>query len=169
MKNPHQPPLAELGEFVVVFQAVEAEVTDMIEFVVDGDPEYTHALAAELEFSSKLRALDAIYTRSGWMNQVTDQSPHPEFHKPMSDLLDLAKRRNEIVRSFDNLPITVDGTMGLTRRPTRLRPSKGERHDPPEDILLGTIAEEAQAMRKQLERLAKFRHIVLETRYHSSD
>ena len=76
MKNHHQPPLAELGEFVVVFQAVEAEVTDMIEFVIDGDPEYTHARAAELEFSSKRRALDVIFTRWARMNQVTDQPPH---------------------------------------------------------------------------------------------
>ncbi len=168
MNKHRHPPLSELGEFLVVFQAVEAEVTEMIELVMDSDPEYVYALAAELEFSSKLKALDVIFTRWARINQLTDKSPHPEFHKLMSVLLELANRRNEIVHSFYSLLITVDGTLALTRRPTRLRSSKGERHDPPEDLLLGALAAEIGTMRQHFEVLAKFRELVIETRYPAS-
>jgi len=160
-----EPPLRDLGEFLVVFQAIEAAVTDLIEFVVDGDPEYVHALTAELEFSSKLRALDVIFTRWARIHRVTEASPHPEFHRLMGKLLELANRRNEIVHSFYNLLITVDGELALTRRPTRLRPSKGERHDPVEDILPGALVLETQEMRAKLRELALFRQLVLDIRY----
>jgi len=160
-----EPPLAELGHFLVVFQAIEAAVTDLIEFVIDADPEYVHALAAELEYSSKLRALDVIFARYAQIHNLATQAPHPEFHKLMSKLLKLAERRNEIVHSFYNLLITVDGTLALTRRPTKLRPSKGERHDPPEDILPGALAVETKIMQDCLIEIEKFRTLVLDTRY----
>ncbi len=163
--NKNEPPLRDLGEFLVVFQAIEAAVTDMIEFILDGDREYIHALSAELEFSSKLRALDVIFTRWARINQLTDASPHPEFHRFITKLLEIANRRNEIVHSFYNLLITVDGTLALTRRPTRLRPSKGERHDPVEDIMPGALGAEIQDMRSKLQELGEFRRLVLDRRY----
>lgn len=164
-----EPPLAELGHFLVVFQAIEAAVADMIEFVVDGDPEYIRALAAELEYSRKLRALDVIFTRWAQINRLTDSSPHPEFHKLMTKLLGLATRRNDIVHSFYNLLITVDGTLALSRKPTKLRPSRGECYGPSEDILPGALAAEIQEMQRALDELGAFRMKVLDTRYPAQD
>lgn len=160
-----EPLLAELGHFVFVFQAIEAAVTDLIEFVIDADPEYVHALAAELEYSAKVRALDVIFARYAQIHGLATEVPHPDFHKLMSKLLRLAERRNEIVHSFYNLLITVDGTLALMRRPTKLRPSKGERHDPPEDILPGALAAETGSMQEYLQELEKYRTVVLDARY----
>ena len=157
--------LAELGQFLVVFQTIEAAVTDLIEAVIDADSEYVHALTAELEYSSKLRALDVIFSRYAQIHGITAESPHPKFHKLMTKLLKLAERRNEIVHSFYNLLITVDGELALTRRPTKLRPSKGERHDPPEDILPGALAAESKNMRDDLLEIEEFRMLILDTRY----
>ncbi len=58
-----EPPLRELGQFVVMFQAVEATMVDLIIQLCDSDPEYVAALTAELEFTAKSRALDVIFSR----------------------------------------------------------------------------------------------------------
>ena len=120
-----EPPLAELGQFLIAFQAVEASLVELIIQLTNSDPEYIGALTAELEFNSKARALDVIFTRFAQIRGLTEQAPHPQFHKLMSQVQKLATRRNDIVHSFYNTLITVDGHVGMTRTPTKLKPSEG--------------------------------------------
>ena len=128
--------LAELGQFVVAFQAVEASLVELTIQVTNSDPEYVAALTAELEFNSKARALDVIFTRFAQIHDLTEETPHAEFHKLMARVQKLATRRNDIVHSFYNAHITVEGELGITRRPTKLKPSEGMREQPSEDILV---------------------------------
>ncbi len=59
----HNALLAQLGHFVLTFQAVEAAMVELTVQLVDADPEYVSTITAELEFNSKARSLDVINTR----------------------------------------------------------------------------------------------------------
>lgn len=156
---------AKLGHFVLRFQAVEAAMVELTVQVVDADPEYIASLTAELEFNSKARALDVIFTRYAQIHGLSSQAPHSEFHKLMSRIQKLATRRNDLVHSFYHLLITVDGQVGLARTPTRLKPSEGLREQEGEDILPTRLAEEITEMESILEELEKYRLQAIDIRY----
>lgn len=148
---------AELGEFLVAFQSVEAALVELIIKVADSDSEYVAALTAELEFNSKARALDIIFTRFAQIHGVTDESPHPEFHKLMARVQKLAARRNDIVHSFYNIFITVEGQVGIRRKPTKLKPSEGIREQLHEEILSGKLQAEIAEIKSLLSELESYR------------
>ena len=160
MRN--EPPLAELGHFVVSFQAVESAMARLIADISGPDPEYIGALTAELEFSSKARALDVIFTRFAQIHGLSQRSPHPAFHRLVNRILALASRRNEIVHSFYSTLITTDGQVAITRKPTRLKPSEGVRQQPHEDIMHGHLKAEVHEIQGLLNELASFRQQVIE-------
>lgn len=157
--------LAELGEFLVAFQSVEASLVEVITQVTNADPEYIGALTAELEFNCKARALDVIFTRFAQIHGVTEQSPHPDFHKLMSRVQKLATRRNDIVHSFYNMLITVDGEVGITRKPTKLKPSEGVREQPHEDILAGHLQQDLNEVKALLSELESYRLMAIDRLY----
>jgi hypothetical protein len=157
--------LEELGHFLVTFQSVEAALTDLIVYVTDFDSEYIDALTAELEFTSKARALDVIFTRFAQIHGLTDESPHPEFHKLMTQVQKLATRRNEIVHSFYHTLMTSDGRVGVMRRPTRMKPSEGVREQPHEDILPGQLKEEINRIHSLLSELESYRRKAIDLQY----
>lgn len=125
--------------------------------VVDADPEYIATLIAELEFNSKARSLDVIYARFAQIHRLSDQAPHPEFHKLVCRIQALAMRRNDLVHSFYHLLITVDGELALARMPTRLKPSKGLREQSAEDILPRHLESEINEMKEILAELETYR------------
>ena len=149
--------LAELGQFVVAFQAVEASLVELTIQVTNSDPEFVAALTAELEFNSKARALDVIFTRFAQIHDLTEETPHAEFHKLMARVQKLATRRNDIVHSFYNAHITVEGELGITRKPTKLKPSEGMREQPSEDILVGQLKAEIGEIHSLLAELESYR------------
>ena len=132
---------------------------------VDADPEYVATLTAELEFSSKARALDVIFTRFAQIHQLSAESPHPEFHKLMSRVLSLATRRNELVHSFYGLLMTVDGKIALARAPTRLKPSAGLREQPGEDVLVAKLDKDLLEMSNVLTEVEKYRLAIVDALY----
>lgn len=150
-------PLTELGEFLVAFQSVEAMLAELIIQVTHSDPEYIAALTAELEFNSKARALDVIFSRFAQIHGLTENSPHPEFHKLMTRVQKIATRRNDIVHSFYNNLITVEGHVGIARKPTKLKPSEGIREQPHEDILPGQLQKEIAEINSLLSELESYR------------
>jgi hypothetical protein len=154
--------LQELGQFIVSFQALEESISELIALIVQPDPEYALALAAELEFRSKLRALDVIYARFAQIHGLSNVAPHPEFHKLMTDACRAAERRNKLVHSHYALFHAADGVVGLIRSPTLLRPSKGERSDPNEDLTLCDLQSEVKAVQNLQVRLGVFRRQVVD-------
>ncbi|MBL8527775.1 MAG: hypothetical protein JNL68_08835 [Burkholderiales bacterium] len=154
-----------LGRFVLTFQAVEASVVELTVQVVDADPEYVATLTAELEFNAKARALDVIYARYAQIHGLSNEAPHPEFHKLMVRIQKLATRRNDLVHSFYNLLITVNGEAALARTPTRLKPSEGIREQDGEDILPAKLEAEISEMRSILQELEAFRLQAINIKY----
>jgi hypothetical protein len=148
---------AELGRFLVAFQAVEASLVDLIVYAADSDPEYIEALTAELDFNCKARALDVIFTRFAQIHCLTDTSPHPGFHKLMVRVQKLAARRNDIVHFFYHTHISLDGQVGVTRMPTKLKPSDGIREQAHEDILPGQLNAEIADIQTILSELESYR------------
>lgn len=148
---------AQLGHFVLIFQAVEAAMVELVVQLVNADIEYIATLTAELEFNSKARALDVIYTRFAQIHGLSNKAPHPEFHKLFQRIWALAERRNKLVHSFYHLLITVDGELGLARTPTRLKPSEGLREQPGEDILPTQLEAEISEMKQILAELEAYR------------
>jgi len=156
---------AQLGHFVFTFQAVEAAMVELAVQIVDADTEYVATLTAELEFNAKARALDVIYTRYAQIHGLSDKAPHPEFHKLMTRIQKLATRRNDLVHSFYNLLITVDGAAALARTPTRLKPSDGIREQEGEDILPTKLVTEISEMRSILQELETYRLQAIDIKY----
>ncbi|MBL8039317.1 MAG: hypothetical protein JNN16_17615 [Nitrospira sp.] len=156
------PIMEELGKFVVDFQAVEAALVDLIIRLTDSDCEYIAALTAELEFNSKARALDIIFGRFSQLHGLTNKSPHPEFHKLMVRVQKLATRRNEIVHSFYNFFVNVDGEVGIRRTPTKLKPSEGIRQQQQEDILAEQLQVEVTEIKSLLSDLEFYRLEVID-------
>ena len=165
----HSAPLTQLGHFVLTFQAVEAAMVELTVQLVDADPEYVSTLAAELEFNSKARALDVIYTRYAQIHRLSRGSPHPEFHKLMSRIQKLATRRNDLVHSFYGLLITVDGKAALARQPTKLKPSEGLREQEGEDILPAQLEAEISEMHSILRELEKYRLQAIDIKYRDNE
>ncbi len=153
----HSAPLAQLGRFVLKFQAVEAAMVELTVQLVDADSEYISTLAAELDFNSKARALDVIYTRYAQIHGLSNEAPHPEFHNLMSQIQKLATRRNDLVHSFYALLVTVDGTEALARQPTKLKPSEGLREQDGEDILPAKLEAEIKEVHSILQGLENYR------------
>lgn len=157
--------LTQLGLFVLTFQAVEAKMVDLTIQIIDGDSEYVSTLIAELEFNSKARALDVIYTRYAQIHGLSDDSPHPEFHNLMSRIQKLATRRNDLVHSFYMSLITLEGETTLARQPTKLKPSKGLREQNEENILPTQLETEISEMHSLLQELEKYRLQAIDIRY----
>ena len=156
---------AQLGQFVLTFQAVEAAMVELTVKLVDADPEYVSTLAAELEFNSKARALDVIYTRYAQIHSLSREAPHAEFHKLMSQIQKLATRRNDIVHSFYWLLTTVDGKAALARQPTKLKPSEGLREQEEEDILPEQLEANISEMHSILQELEKYKLQAINIKY----
>ena len=154
-----------LGHFVLTFQAVETAMVRLTVQVVDADPEYVATLTAELEFNSKARALDVIFTRFAQIYGLTTEAPYLEFHELAARIQKLASRRNELVHSFYHLLITVDGETALARQPTKLKPSEGLREQEGEDILPTRLEGEIAEMHTILEELERFRLKVIDIQH----
>ncbi len=161
----HSAPLAQLGHYVLTFQAVEAAMVELTVQLVDADSEYVATLTAELQFNSKARALDVIYTRYAQIHALSQEAPHPEFHKLMSRIQKLATRRNDLVHSFYGLLTTVDGEVALARQPTKLKPSAGLREQEGEDILPVPLEEEISEMQSILQEIENYRMQAIDIKY----
>ena len=160
-------PLTDLGEFVLVFQAVEEALVELLVLLHNSDPEYVVALTAELEFNGKARALDVTFSRFAQIHGLSSEPTHPEFRKLMSRVQKLAPRRNDIVHSFYNWHITVNGEAGLNRRPTRLKPSEGTTPQEPETLLLGSLQNDFNEIKAILSALEVFRLQAIDILYPS--
>ena len=161
----HSAPTAQIGQFVVTFQAIEAGLTDLIVLLTGADDEYVHILISELEYNSRVRATDVAFSRFVALNAQADESAPTEFHKLMSELLKLGERRNAVVHSRYNILVLTDGTLGLMRRNAKLRPSKGSREHEEEDLLPESLNDDLRRLEDGLLRLERFRQKVVEWKF----
>ncbi|WP_070300967.1 hypothetical protein [Janthinobacterium sp. HH104] len=124
----------QLGRFVVLFQHLEESVNNLLELLADTDGEIVRILVNELEYSKRLKTLDALFARFIDLRKNTDPLAKTEFHKLVVELGKLGERRNELVHSKYNPWINVHGREGLLRTNSKLRGSSGEREIKEEEL-----------------------------------
>lgn len=124
----------QLGRFVVLFQHLEESVNNLLELLADTDGEIVRILVNELEYSKRLKTVDALFARFIDLRKNTDPLAKTEFHKLVVELGKLGERRNELVHSKYNPWINVDGREGLLRTNSKLRGSSGEREIKEEEL-----------------------------------
>lgn len=158
-------PQAQLGEFIVQFQALEQRLSAVIVLLTGADDEYVYALLAGLEYSNRLKAADVIFARFVGITANTDSEAPKEFHKLMVELLALGERRNTLVHSHYHPLITTGGALALARENRRLRASKGTQEQENEDILPNSLSADLARLWKALARLEQFRLRIIEWRH----
>ncbi|MEF2270211.1 hypothetical protein V3C40_25805 [Janthinobacterium sp. LS2A] len=124
----------QLGRFVVLFQHLEESVNNLLELLADTDGEIVRILVNELEYSKRLKTLDALFARFIDLRKNTDPLAKTEFHKLVVELGKLGERRNELVHSKYNPWINFHGREGLLRTNSKLRGSSGEREIKEEEL-----------------------------------
>lgn len=124
----------QLGRFVVLFQHLEESVNNLLELLADTDGEIVRILVNELEYSKRLKTVDALFARFIDLRKNTDPLAKTEFHKLVVELGKLGERRNELVHSKYNPWINVHGREGLLRTNSKLRGSSGEREIKEEEL-----------------------------------
>ena len=165
---PSSFPTAEIGNFVVTFQAIEAHLSEVIVLLTGADDEYVHTLLAELNYNSRARSADVIFARFVALSATADPESPPEFHKLMVVLQKLGERRNEVVHSNYNLLVATDGKKGLARSNFKLRPSKGARERNDEDLFHGSLSADQEKLGEALSQLESFRSRIIEWKYPAS-
>jgi len=127
----------QIGRFVVRFQQVEEQLTDLLELttvtkkesptialngLIHADEEFVLILRNERQYSKRVKSTDARFARFVRLLPTPDQSAKQRFHDLMTELLELGKRRNEIVHSTYAPFISVEVQFGLRRRNSKLAP-----------------------------------------------
>lgn len=165
---PSSFPTAEIGQFVVTFQAIEAHLSEVIVALTGADDEYVYVLLSELEYNSRARAADVIFTRFVALSATADPASPAIFHKLMVVLQKLGERRNELVHSNYHFLVATDGTKGLARSNFRLRPSKGTRERQDEDLFHGSLSVDQERLGEALSQLEAFRLKIIQWKYPAS-
>ena len=122
-----------LGKFVVIFQRLEAQVTDIVLEIVNGNCEFVKILITQHEFSSLLKTTDVLFSR--YVDERTiDDSEKSLFHKLIVKCLKLAELRNTIVHSQYFDLVNGDEPIALIRENSKLSVGKGTRVEETEDL-----------------------------------
>ena len=139
----------QIGHFVVRFQQVEEQLTDLLELttvtktenqtialngLIHADEELVRILKNERQYSKRVNATETRFARFVDLLPAPDQSAKQRFHGLMEELRKLGKRRNEIVHSTYTSFISVEGQFGLRRKVSK-QPEVRE-----EDILPESLA-----------------------------
>ena len=162
---PRPTALTDLGEFIVSFQALETHILEVIAEIAGGDKENSFILASELEYNSRLRAADVMYSRFVAATTTTDDwATAKEFHELIVKLQKLGERRNDPVHSSYNLLVANGAFIGLGRRNHKLKPSRGIRQFDAEHILDETLNDDLQQLIIALHRVEQIRSQIASTR-----
>lgn len=158
-------PFHQLGRFVVLFQHIEAELTELLALMSDGDDEVVRILVNELEFSKRVKTTDVMFSRYVGFLPSPQPEEKAEFHKLMSELLVIGERRNDIVHSRYVRWRNVHGVDGLIRYNSELKGKKGIREEVEEELLPEKVELDCDRCSLALMALDKFRLKVIGWRY----
>lgn len=157
-------PFHQLGRFVVLFQHIEAALTELLVLMSEADDEVIRILVNELEFGKRAKTTDVLFARFVDL-RGGDPEEKVEFHKVISELQKLSERRNDIVHSRYRRWRNVDGLDGLIRYNSELSGKKGIREDVEEELLPEKFEEDCDRCSVSLMALERFRLKVIDWRY----
>lgn len=154
----------QLGYFIYLFQLVEQQIEDIIVLLADADDEMVSILMGELNLSGKLKAVDVMYARFIAVKKLHLNSKKG-FHKKIDRVIDLSKRRNELVHSTYSSLRNVDGKIGFLRENSKLKPSKGIRQESEEELMPEDFANDLQLIKSSINELEAYRLQIIDCIY----
>ena len=154
----------QLGKFIVIFQKVEAEVTEIVIQIVDGNYEFVKILTAQHEFSSLLKTADVLFAR--YVDERTiDNSEKSIFHKLIVKCLKLAELRNSLVHSQYIDLVKGNEPIALVRENSKLSGGKGLRIEETEDLTIEDFQEYFVRLNDAIKKLEVFRQKIIDWNY----
>lgn len=146
----------QLGKFVVIFQSLEAQATEIVLQIVNGNDEFVKILITQHEFSSLLKTTDVLFSR--YVDERTiDDSEKNIFHKLIVDCNKLAELRNTIVHSQYIDLVKGDEHIALVRENSKLSGGKGARVEETEDLTKEDFEKYFDQLNVVINELEKFR------------
>jgi hypothetical protein len=155
----------QIGKFIVYFQDAEEAIKDILVFLANTDSEAVLILVNELEYSQRLNTADVMFAWFVDLMPKPDLSAKAEFHKLIGELQKLGKRRNDLVHSKYTPWVNVEGRLGLIRKNSKLRASKGIREQDEEELLPESFTADFEQLASALKRLEAFRLKVIDWLY----
>lgn len=154
----------QLGYFIYHFQIIERQIEDIIVLLADADDEMVSILMNELDFSGKLKAVVVMFARFIDVKQL-DSNAKTDFHKEIGRVIDLSKRRNDLVHSKYRSLLNVDGKIGLLRENSKLKPSKGIRQEAEEELMPEDFANDLKLTNSSMKKLEAYRLKIIDWMY----
>jgi hypothetical protein len=154
----------QLGKFIVDFQGLEAQVTDIVLLIVNGNPEFVRILIRQHEFSNLLKTTDVLFSR--YVDERTiDDSEKAIFHKIIVECSKLAEIRNNLVHSQYFDLVDGDETVALVRENSKLSGGKGARIEESEDLTEDNFKEYFKRINDAINELEVFRLKLIDWNY----
>ncbi len=155
-----------LGKFIVLFQTIEANVSDIIRLLIEARDEHlVEILMAELDNYKRLKAVDVLLARFLDVRVGDYDQEKKDFHALVGELQRLGERRNEIVHSYYSDWRDVDGKDGLLRQQSKLRGKQGILEDVEEGLLPENFEEDLSKLAHSARVLEGFRLKVIQWRH----
>jgi len=154
----------QLGKFVVIFQRLEAQVTDIVLEIVKGNPEFVKILITQHEFSSLLKTTDVLFSRYVDERSI-DDSEKGIFHKLIVKCSKLAELRNRIVHSQYFDLVEGDEPIALVRENSKLSGGRGIRVEETEDLTKEDFEEYFARLNYAIDELEAFRLKIIDWNY----
>ncbi len=159
----------QLGRLIVQFQQLEATLTEILVLMSNADSEYVKILTNELGFSQRVNTTDVLFSRFVDLLNLEDfeskQREKKSFHKLMTELIELGKRRNELVHSKYIGWRNVEGIEGLLKKNSKLKPSDGTRESKEEKLLASSFEPDFENLSKASRSLERHRLTIISWRY----
>ncbi|MES2237348.1 MAG: hypothetical protein V4500_06310 [Pseudomonadota bacterium] len=149
----------QLGRFIFLFQHIEAALTELLVLLARADDETTRILVNELEYGKRVTTTDVMFAWFAELGPESAKTAKADFHKIMVELIELGKRRNDIIHSKYSRWINVEGVDGLIRQNSKLRTSKGKviRELDEEELLPEAFEADCNRMSLSLMQMEDFR------------
>ena len=113
-------------------------------------------LINELDFSEKLKVVDVMFARFIDVKQL-GATPKKDFHKQIGKVIELSKRRNDLVHSKYRSLLSAEGNIGLLRENSKLKTSKGVRQTEEEELMPEHFSEDLKQVNTAITELETWR------------
>jgi len=154
----------QLGKFVVIFQRLEAQITEIVLQIVNGNGEFVRILITQHGFSPLLKTTDVLFSRYVDERTIAD-SEKSIFHKLIVKCSKLAELRNRIVHSQYFDLVKGDEPIALVRENSRLSGGKGSRVEETEDLTEQDFEEYFVRVDDAINELEAFRLKIIDWNY----
>jgi hypothetical protein len=148
---------ARLGQFIVDFQQVEAEVENIVLLLAGGNELAIKMLLARMEYGALLTAADSLFAYAADSTNGIKPDRVKQFHKLMDDLHRLGQRRNQLVHSTYMPLRSIDGEVGLWRENMTVDRNKGKYKNEEDTLMPAALLSETKKIRELLHRIEEFR------------